>query len=102
MLIHIITVSLIYTIGVFTGVFVMRSMQKEFEKRGLDGARPSRADAKKIITLAKQKNKLTNNDVEKLLGVSDATATRYLDSLEQQDTLIQHGKTGRSVYYTVK
>jgi len=27
---------------------------------------------------------LTNNDVEKSLGVSDATATRYLDELEKE------------------
>lgn len=46
--------------------------------------------------------KITNNDVEKLLGVSDATATRYLDELEKQGKVKQVGKTGRSVYYQLK
>ncbi len=42
---------------------------------------------------------ITNNDVEKLLGVSNATAERYLDELEQEGALKQVGKTGRNVYY---
>jgi Fic family protein len=41
----------------------------------------------------------TNNDIEKLLGVSDATATRYLDELEEEGLIEQIGKTGASVYY---
>jgi Fic family protein len=43
--------------------------------------------------------KVTNNDVEKLLGVSDATATRYLDDLEKEKFIRQVGKTGGHVYY---
>ena len=57
---------------------------------------------KKILELLKEKNKITNNDIEKLLGVSDATATRYLDELEKQGKIEQIGKTGRSVYYQLK
>ena len=30
------------------------------------------------------KNKITNDEVEKLLHVSDATATRYLSALEKE------------------
>jgi Fic family protein len=41
----------------------------------------------------------TNNDIEKLLGVSDATATRYLDELEKEGLIKQVGKTGNAVYY---
>jgi predicted HTH transcriptional regulator len=54
---------------------------------------------KKIITLFKEKQKITNNDVEKLLGVSDATATNYLQELEDESKIIQQGKTGKYVYY---
>lgn len=43
--------------------------------------------------------KITNNDVEKLLGVSDATATRYLNELEKEQKIKQIGETGQSVYY---
>lgn len=53
----------------------------------------------KIVNLLKEKNKITNNDIEKLLGVSDATATRYLDELEKQGKIKQVGKTGKYVYY---
>lgn len=35
----------------------------------------------KIYTLAAQRSSITNNDVQILLGVSDATATRYLEEL---------------------
>lgn len=45
--------------------------------------------------------KVTNNDVEKLLGVSDATATRYLSKLEGEGKIRQIGTTGQSVYYVL-
>jgi predicted HTH transcriptional regulator len=54
----------------------------------------------KILKLAQGKEKITNNDAEKLLSVSNATAERYLDELEKQGKLKQVGKTGQSVYYT--
>ena len=41
----------------------------------------------------------TNNEIEELLEVSDATATRYLDELEEGGLIKQIGKTGVSVYY---
>lgn len=42
---------------------------------------------------------ITNNSVEKLLGVSDATATRYLDDLEKEGLIKQQGETGKYTYY---
>ena len=53
----------------------------------------------KILELLDAK-KITNDEVEKLLHVSDATATRYLSELEQQGKLKQVGKTGKAVEYT--
>jgi Fic family protein len=41
----------------------------------------------------------TNNEIEELLEVSDATATRYLDELEEEGLIEQVGKTGHAVYY---
>jgi len=43
--------------------------------------------------------KIRNNDIEELLGVSDATATRYLQELENEGKIKQVGTTGKSVYY---
>lgn len=65
------------------------------------------AREKNLATLRKKfasasSKKITNNEVEKLLGVSDATATRYLEALEQEGVIEQIGKEGRSVYYKAK
>lgn len=48
-----------------------------------------------------QEGRITNNDIEKLLGVSDATAGRYLEELEKEGKIQQHGETGQSVFYTL-
>lgn len=45
------------------------------------------------------KGKISNDEVEKLLHVSDATATRYLEVLEKEGKIKQVGKTGRGVTY---
>lgn len=44
-------------------------------------------------------NKITNDQVEKLLHVSDSTATRYLDQLEKEGKIRQVGKTGKYIHY---
>jgi hypothetical protein len=54
----------------------------------------------RIMAELMRKGKITNDEVEKLLHCSDATATRYLSELEKQGRVIQGGKTGRSVTYT--
>jgi predicted HTH transcriptional regulator len=54
----------------------------------------------KVMGLFLTKSKITNDEVEKLLHVSDATATRYLSELEKQGKIIQSGKTGHAVTYT--
>ena len=54
----------------------------------------------KILEFLNTKDKITNDEVEKLLHVSDATATRYLSELEKQGKIRQVGKTGHAVSYT--
>jgi predicted transcriptional regulator len=56
----------------------------------------------KILEFLHENEKIVNNDVEKLLGVSDSTATRYLDDLEEENKVEQIGKTGTAVYYILK
>lgn len=53
----------------------------------------------KILILLDSKKHIGNDDVEKLLRVSDATATRYLTQLEKEGKIIQVGRTGKSVQY---
>ncbi|MDP2638673.1 MAG: winged helix-turn-helix transcriptional regulator [Candidatus Azambacteria bacterium] len=45
------------------------------------------------------KTEITNDDVQRALGVSDATATNYLDELEKEGFITQIGKEGRGVKY---
>lgn len=54
----------------------------------------------KILEFLNAKGKITNDQVEKLLHVSDATATRYLSALEKEGKIQQVGKTGKAVTYT--
>lgn len=54
----------------------------------------------KIMVLFLQHSKITNDEVEKFLHVSDATATRYLSTLEKENKIKQVGKTGKGVSYS--
>ncbi len=56
----------------------------------------------KILSFVQEHGKIQNNDVEKLAGVSNATAERYLDELEKEGKLTQHGTIGQNVFYTLK
>ena len=59
-----------------------------------------RKKLEKILEALTAKGKITNDEVEKLLHVSDATATRYLSALEKEGKIQQVGKTGKAVEYT--
>jgi len=54
----------------------------------------------KVMTLFLKKQKITNDEVEKFMHVSDATATRYLSQLEKEGKIKQTGKIGKSVFYS--
>lgn len=56
----------------------------------------------KILEFLQTHERVQNNDVEKLVGVSDATAERYLSELEREGVLTQHGDEGSGVFYTKK
>ncbi len=55
----------------------------------------------KILSFVQEHGKIQNNDVEKLTGVSNATAERYLDELEKEGKLTQHGTIGQNVFYAL-
>lgn len=54
----------------------------------------------RVMSLFLQQSKITNDEVEKFLHVSDATATRYLSELEKEGKIKQNGKTGHMVSYS--
>lgn len=53
----------------------------------------------KIIEFLQKHETVTNDEVEYLLKVSNSTAYRLLESLEQEKKILQIGNTGRHVYY---
>lgn len=57
---------------------------------------------KKILEMVREKGGVTNNDIETALGVSDATATNYLQELERDGKIEQVGQRGRFVSYKLK
>jgi len=84
-------------IGLMIGFYIWQKF-KPWNKQSQKKAE----NKEKILQLFQETEKVQNNDVEKLLGVSDATATRYLDELEKEGKLTQRGKTGQGVFYTLK
>jgi predicted HTH transcriptional regulator len=53
----------------------------------------------KILEFLTNHETITNDQVESLVKVSNSTAYRLLESLEQEGRISQIGKTGKDVYY---
>lgn len=86
--------------GIALGMYIARRnanagfIAKQMEQKG--------ENKQKILAFVREHGKIQNNDVEKLVGVSNATAERYLDELEKEGKLTQHGVIGQGVFYTPK
>jgi predicted HTH transcriptional regulator len=52
-----------------------------------------------IISAFAEKGRLTNDELQSLLGVSSSTVVRYMDELEKEGKVRQVGPTGQNVYY---
>lgn len=61
--------------------------------------REKEAHKTSMLELLKTNTPLTNDHIEQMLGISDATATRYLEELEKEGKVRQVGKTGAGVRY---
>ena len=90
---------IIALVGIALGMYLARRgkgdlISEQSEKKA--------ENKQKILAFVQAHEKIQNNDVEKLAGVSNATAERYLDELEKEGKLTQHGIVGQSVFYTVK
>jgi hypothetical protein len=80
--------------GIKPGVIEKQAELKEENKRKI-----LKFLEEKALVADQDELKILNNDVEKLLGVSNATAERYLHELEKEGVLKQVGIVGQSVYY---
>lgn len=74
--------------------FIRALLAKANAKLGLN--RQKKLD--NLMQLAQKKHTITNDDVQKLLRVSDATATRYLVKLVQQGRLARAGNPRDAKY----
>jgi predicted HTH transcriptional regulator len=95
----------VFIFGIVVGVAVVlflvkHKLENKKDSKLIEEKRRQKEEIKrKILAILESKQRICNNDVEKTLGVSDATAERHLGELEKEDILKQVGKVGRSVYY---
>jgi predicted HTH transcriptional regulator len=96
---------LIFIFGAVVGGIAVWAMIKKQKTLGGESeliekqAEEKKRNKEAILLLLETQSSLTNNHVEQLLGISDATAERYMQELEHEGKVRQVGKTGQSVYY---
>lgn len=78
--------------------------QKYMQMRRLKNlSMPQRDDKarhiERIKVLVQERGLITNDDVQREFGISDSTAERYLNELENTGFLRQNGQRGRGVTY---
>jgi len=102
-----------FILGVIAGsaviFFFRKKMRKDKKLTPLEGkplmglidtqAKEKEENKRTILAFFKSHLQVVNNDIEALLKISDATATRYLEELEKEGQIRQVGKTGKYVYY---
>jgi len=69
------------------------------EKIEVPGVSELELKKNKIMHYLDSHDMITNDEVEKLINVSDSTATNYLQLLEDDGKIVQIGGKGRYVYY---
>lgn len=93
---------LILLVGIFVGFMTALLLRTERES-DMEFAnvltKKKEENLEKLLKHFEKHSKATNDDVEKLLGVSDSTAYRYLEELEAGRKIRQVGKVGAGVYY---
>ena len=88
-----------FILGLIIGAGVVWFLKRDSSPPAGDQQNDKQKGKARILELLDEKGKIANDDVEKALGVSDATATRYLNELEKEGRIRQVGSTGRFVYY---
>lgn len=87
-------------IGAVMAWFIL-SLSKDGDMTAANAARKARVQEaqQKVLALFDTKTEVTNDDVQRALGVSDSAATEYLSALEAQGKIRQVGEAGRPVHY---
>jgi len=92
--------------GIIIGFLIAYAYFKSVEKSAVNPFVKAQSAKKQenkeaIVRYMREHGRIANNDAERLLKVSDATATNYMEELEQEHIVEQKGQ-GRSVYYQLK
>ncbi len=95
---------IILAVGIVLGMILTRMLAGKVEQVSVLSERQDREKAEyrqRILEFfaIEVGKRVVNDDVQKLLSVSDATATRYLEELEVDGLIRQVGVTGHAVYY---
>lgn len=91
---------LIGALGLLTGyLFARRKQTKASKGNALEQSEEKKKHEARIMELVSKRGEIRNNDVEKMLGVSDASAERYLNELDREGKIVQKGDSGRGVFY---
>ena len=85
---------------------VFEEGSKKADELRVEGARTvsERIEKRKdrIMEVAKENDRITNDGVEDLFCISDRTASNYLRDLTKEGRLEKVGTSGRGVYYIPK
>ena len=103
-MIYIIIALIVFVVGFGLGWFLKpKTIEKVVEKDGFisESVEEKQKNLEKARAYIKGKTKITNDELQKELDVSDATIVRYLDDLESEGLIKQVGKTGKYTYYEV-
>lgn len=97
---------MIWVVLILVGIIILIILYyyfNDFTKKALWAKKQERkAREKMIMKMFDEHDKIRNNDVERLLDISDAMATNYLDKIEKDGLIQQIGERGRDVYYIKK
>lgn len=98
---------LIFIIGVVVGVVIGRvsfsgKSSTGFAERNKEMQEEKKRRKNRILELLQEQGSVANDDVQAELGVSDTTATAYMQELEDEGRIVQVGKEGRFVRYKLK
>jgi predicted HTH transcriptional regulator len=94
-----------FILGTLTGIIIATIIclvwpKKRIETVANEDEAKKKENLAKILDYISDKEKFTNDDLQNMLGVSNATVGRYLQELESAGKIKQVGDTGKFVYYT--
>ncbi len=95
------TLIIIGVLGIALGLILGRAGSNKHLSNFVNKERYPLKERRKTMLLKhlKDRERLTNSKAQELLGVSDTTAVRYFDELEEEGLVVQKGEHGRGVYY---